>query len=54
MSRAGTGGDQVISVAPTNNIYTVLVITAVVVEIIGFVALIMQAGKLFPGGASLF
>ena len=48
MSRAATG--DVILVAPRNNVYTVLTIIAVLVEIIGLVALIMQADKLFGQG----
>jgi hypothetical protein len=51
MSRAGNQGPIV--VRPTSNIYTVLVATAVVVEIVGLVYVWMQAvalhGKpLFP------
>lgn len=48
MSRAPVG-EQII-VRPTNNVYTVLVAVALVVEIIGFVALIMAAQTLFQVG----
>lgn len=44
MSRIGSG-EQIV-VRPTNNVYTVLVISAVVVQIIAFVALIMRASAL--------
>jgi hypothetical protein len=42
MSRAGLGADRVI-VKPTNNVYTVLLAVAVVVEILGLIALWMSS-----------
>lgn len=47
-----SGGETII-VRPTNNIYTVLVGAAVVVEIVGLILLIMQA-KTLLGGSGLF
>lgn len=47
MSRAAAASD-VITVKPTSNVYTVLVISAVVVEIVGLVAIIMRYKALFP------
>ncbi len=41
-------GEQII-VRPTNNVYTVLVGIALVVEVLGFIALFMAAQTLFPG-----
>jgi hypothetical protein len=53
MSRVAAG--DVITVKPTNNIYTVLVLVAVVAEIIAFVALYMKANEVFFESAkSLF
>jgi len=52
MSRVATG-DQVV-VKPTNNIYTVLVGIAILVELIGFAALFMRANEIFQGGKGLF
>lgn len=53
MSRLSSGNVQY--VRASNNVYTVLVAIALVVEIVGFVVLIMQANTLFkaggPGGA---
>jgi len=51
MSRASAG--DAIVVRPSNNVYTALVAIAIVVEILGFVALIMRHGELFEG-KSLF
>lgn len=41
MSRAGNSG--AIVVKPTSNVYTVLVISAIVVEIVGLIYIWMQA-----------
>ncbi|HET6248352.1 MAG TPA: hypothetical protein VFE47_11690 [Tepidisphaeraceae bacterium] len=46
MSRLSSGGDQIL-VKPTNNVYTVLVVVAIVAEILAFVATWVAAGKLF-------
>jgi hypothetical protein len=51
MSRISSGSEQII-VKPTNNVYTVLVAVAIVVEIIGFISLWMQSTSLY--GASPF
>ena len=48
MSRTATG--DVVTVKPTNNIYTVLVGIAILVELIGFAALVMRANDIFQGG----
>lgn len=45
-----TGGGETIIVRPTNNVYTVLAATAVVVEIVGLVILFMRSNGLFQGG----
>jgi len=50
MSRAATG--DVVTVKPANNIYTVLVIAAVVVQIIGLVSIILRYQTLF--GTNIF
>ncbi len=53
MSRVAAG--DVITVKPTNNIYTVLVIIAGVAEAIAFIALLMKANEVFLDSAkSLF
>ncbi len=46
MSRAASG--ETIIVKPSPNIYTVLVIAAVVVELIGIIAIAMRHAELFP------
>lgn len=48
MSRT-TAGDTVV-VKPTNNIYTVLAAVALVVVILGLVAIYNKAAALFPDG----
>jgi len=52
MSRAATG--DVVIEKPRNNIITVLVGVAVLVELIGFLALFMRAGEIFVEGKNLF
>lgn len=52
MSRAATGDTVVVK--PVNNVYTVLVLIAIVAEIIGFVALFLRHADIFPGNGSLF
>jgi hypothetical protein len=42
MSRAASG--ETITVRPTNNVYTALAAAAVIVQIIGLIALFMRAG----------
>ena len=44
-------GDRIV-VRPTSNVYTVLVATALVVEIVGFTALFIRYREMF--GAGLF
>ena len=50
MSRVAAG--EQIEIKPTNNVYTVLVVVAVVVEIAAFVVLFMRHNTLY--GTSLF
>lgn len=50
MSRFGGTGETIL-VRPTNNIYTVLVMAAVVVEVLGLAALYLMANQ---RGMSLF
>jgi hypothetical protein len=45
-----SAGDRIVEVRPSNNVYTALVAIAVVVEIIGFVALFMRHSQLFGKG----
>lgn len=45
----GTVGETIV-VRPTNNVYTVLVAVAIVVEIIGLIALFKQAAQIMPPG----
>lgn len=53
MSRVPAG--DVITVKPTNNIYTVLVLVAFVAELIAFIALYLKANEVFLESAkSLF
>ena len=40
---------ETITVKPMNNIYTVLVISAVLVQIIGLIVIFLRASKLFGG-----
>jgi hypothetical protein len=49
MSRAATG--DIVAVRPEPNIYTVLVIAAVLVQIIGLVIMFVRAGQV---GVELF
>ncbi len=51
MSRMSSGAEQIV-VRPTNNVYTVLVAVAIVVEIVGLVSLWMQSTALY--GANPF
>lgn len=54
MSRAAATTD-VITVKPSNNIYTVLVIVAFLAELIGFLMLLARASTIFTGDSrSLF
>ncbi len=46
MSRVSAG--ETVYVKPTANIYTVLVISAVIVELIGIIAVAMRHAELFP------
>jgi hypothetical protein len=48
MSRAGNV--DVVTVKPTNNIYTVLTIIALVVTLGAFIALFVRASTVFGGG----
>jgi hypothetical protein len=43
-----TRGTDVIEVKPTNNVYTVLVVVATLVVILGLVVVFMRANTLFP------
>ena len=52
MSRAAAG--DVVTVPPTSNVYTVLVIAAVVVEIVGLVALVIRHAAIFDGSKIFF
>ena len=45
MSRMG--GDAIV-VKPTNNVYTVLVILAFLLQVVAFVVMFMRAQHLFP------
>jgi hypothetical protein len=45
MSRMG--GDAIV-VRPTNNVYTVLVILAFLLQVVAFVVMFMRAQHLFP------
>ena len=40
-------GDAIV-VRPTNNVYTVLVIVAFLLELAAFIVMFMRAGALFP------
>ena len=42
-------GDAIV-VRPTNNVYTVLVIVAFLLELVAFIVMFTRAGKLFPTG----
>lgn len=50
MARAGTG--DIVTVKPTNNVYTVLVIIGFLAELLAAVVLFTQAQTIF--GTSLF
>jgi hypothetical protein len=52
MSRAATG--DTVELKPGNNVYTVLVIVAALVNIIGFVLLFMRFSAVFGDKASMF
>jgi hypothetical protein len=47
MSRMSSGGDQIL-IKPTNNVYTVLTVVAIIAQIIAFAAA-WQAAKLLFG-----
>jgi hypothetical protein len=49
MSRAATG--DVVRVKPSNNVYTAIVVAAVVIEIVGLVLIVMRSQTL---GVDLF
>ena len=51
MSRVASG--ETIVLRPTNNVYTVLVIAAVIVQLIAIVALAMRHAELFPDAKPL-
>lgn len=51
MSRAASG--EAIVLRPTNNIYTVLVIAAVILQLIAIVAIAMRHAELFPDAKPL-
>jgi uncharacterized membrane protein YkgB len=46
MSRMSMGGDQIL-VKPTNNIYTVLTVVGIIVEIVAIIYVIMISKQLF-------
>ena len=48
MSRAGNV--DVVTVRPTNNIYTVLTLIALVITLAAFVTLYLRASTIFGGG----
>ena len=48
MSRVATG--DVVVVKPTNNVYTVLVGVAILVQLIGFLVMFVRAGEIFEKG----
>jgi hypothetical protein len=52
MSRAATG--DVVTLKPTNNVYTALVAIAVLAELVAFFALYSRAAEIFIGGNGLF
>ncbi len=52
MSRAASG--ETIVLKPTNNIYTVLVIAAVILQLIAIVAIVMRHAVLFPDAKPLY
>ena len=52
MSRAATG--DVVVVKPTNNVYTVLALIGVLVNLIGFVLLLMQYWNVFGKNSNMF
>jgi hypothetical protein len=52
MSRIATG-DRV-TVAPSNNVYTVLVVVGTVVNVIGFVVIFMRYAAVFGSKTNLF
>jgi hypothetical protein len=52
MSRAGNV--DVVTVRPTNNIYTVLALIALVVTLAAFITLYVRASTIFGPGGGLF
>ena len=52
MSRAGNV--DIVTVRPTNNIYTVLALIALVVTLAAFITLYMRASTIFGPGGGLF
>jgi hypothetical protein len=53
MSRIATG-DRPVVVKPSNNVYTVLVVVATLVNVICFLALLMRFAAVFGDKANLF
>jgi hypothetical protein len=52
MSRLSSGGDQIL-VKPTNNIYTVLTVVAIIAELIAFAAVWVAGTKIFGAGTTI-
>ncbi len=52
MSRASAG--DVVEVAPSSNVYTVLVAVALVAQIVAFAALAVKAAEIFADNKTLF
>jgi len=52
MSRAATG--DVVVVKPTNNVYTVLALIGVLVNLIGFILLVMRYLAVFGDQSNIF
>jgi hypothetical protein len=53
MSRIATG-DRPVIVKPTNNVYTVLVLVALLVNVIAFLIILLRYTVVFGAGANLF
>jgi hypothetical protein len=53
MSRIATG-DRPVIVKPTNNVYTVLVAVALLVNVICFLLIYLRFGAVFGAAANLF
>lgn len=50
MTRVNPGNAEVIEVKPSNNVYTALVVIAVVAQIVAIVALVIRSAELFEKG----